>query len=58
MVTKRTIQEIELHPDGWQRFERAMKVVAKAPPQHRAAKPKVSRGKSRRPRVRKPQPKG
>jgi hypothetical protein len=33
-------RKIELHPDGWQRFERAMSVVVKAPPQHRKAKPK------------------
>jgi hypothetical protein len=27
--------EIELEPDAWQRFERAVTVVAKSPPQHR-----------------------
>jgi hypothetical protein len=27
--------DIELHPDAWQRFERAVTVVMKAPPQHR-----------------------
>jgi hypothetical protein len=31
-------KEIELHPDAWQRFERAAGVVAKSPPQHRLAK--------------------
>jgi hypothetical protein len=31
---------IELHPDAWERFERAAGVVAKTPPQHRAAKKK------------------
>jgi hypothetical protein len=25
----------ELHPDAWARFERAVDVVAKSPPQHR-----------------------
>lgn len=56
MATKRN--DIELHPDGWQRFERAMKVVVKAPPQHRAAKKaKVSRRKSPGTRKRKPQAK-
>jgi hypothetical protein len=40
-------EEIELHPDGWQRFERAMSVVVKAPPQHRAAKAKTKKRKSR-----------
>ena len=24
-----------MHPDPWERFERAMAVVAKSPPQHR-----------------------
>jgi hypothetical protein len=33
-------KEIELHPDAWQRFERAANVVAKSPPQHRATKVK------------------
>jgi hypothetical protein len=27
--------EIELHPDAWERFERAADVVVKSPPQHR-----------------------
>jgi hypothetical protein len=33
----------ELHSDAWQRFERAIDVVAKSPPQHRkkSKKPKV-----------------
>jgi hypothetical protein len=28
-------KESELHPDAWARFERAVDVVAKSPPQHR-----------------------
>jgi hypothetical protein len=28
-------KEIELHSDAWQRFTRAVDVVAKSPPQHR-----------------------
>jgi hypothetical protein len=28
-------KEIEFEPDAWERFERAVKIVAKAPPQHR-----------------------
>ena len=32
----------EIVPDAWERFERAVNVVAKSPPQHRKAKP--SRG--------------
>jgi hypothetical protein len=27
-------REIELQPDAWERFERAVAVVAKSPPQH------------------------
>lgn len=40
--------EIELEPDAWRRFERAVDVVAKSPPQHRtkaAAKKKKSTNK-------------
>jgi hypothetical protein len=33
-------KEIELHPDAWERFERAAGVVVKSPPQHRIAKKK------------------
>jgi hypothetical protein len=29
-------KEPEFHPDAWSRFERAVDVVAKSPPQHRA----------------------
>ena len=49
---------IELHPDAWERFERTVDKVAKAPPAHRTGKstgedqPKgrgrVSRAKSSR----------
>jgi hypothetical protein len=35
-------KEIELEPDAWQRFERAVEVVAKSPPRHRVKeKPNV-----------------
>lgn len=35
--------EIEIETDAWQRFERAVDVVARSPPQHRAKeKPKAS----------------
>ena len=37
--------EIEFEPDAWERFERAVKVVVKAPPQHREA-PKPKRKKA------------
>jgi hypothetical protein len=38
-------QSIELHPDAWQRFERAAGVVAKSAPQHRVAKKKKKKKK-------------
>jgi hypothetical protein len=31
-------KKIEFEPDAWQRFERAVDVVAKSPPQHRTKK--------------------
>jgi hypothetical protein len=40
MVKSERKKDLELHPDAWERFERAIGVVAKAPPQHRAAKKK------------------
>jgi len=36
--------EVELQPDAWERFERAVKTVAKSPPQHRLTpKPQAER---------------
>jgi len=41
----RAPKDIEMMPDAWARFERAVDVVAKSPPQHRVkAKPKRIRG--------------
>ncbi len=37
---KRESREIELAPDAWERFERAVSVVAKSPPQHKVASKK------------------
>jgi hypothetical protein len=37
MMAKKA-DEIELHPDARQRFERAVNAVAKSPPQHRTKK--------------------
>jgi hypothetical protein len=34
-------KEVEIEPDAWERFERAVKVVAKSPPQHRINKTKA-----------------
>jgi hypothetical protein len=36
---------IEFHPDPWKPFKRAAGVVAKSPPQHRAAKKKKTKTK-------------
>jgi hypothetical protein len=49
-MTKRSEknQDIELHPDAWQRFERAAGVVSKTPPQHRVAKKKKAAIKKRK----------
>ena len=30
-------KEIEVHPDAWERFERAVDVVMKSPPKHQSA---------------------
>jgi hypothetical protein len=38
MTKSNPTKDLELHPDAWQRFERAAGVVAKSPPQHRVAK--------------------
>ncbi|NVN85408.1 MAG: hypothetical protein HXX15_04885 [Rhodopseudomonas sp.] len=38
--TKAKTKDVEFEPDAWDRFERAAGVVAKSPPQHRAAKKK------------------
>jgi hypothetical protein len=50
-VTKKNeATEPELHPDAWARFERAVDVVAKSPPQHRT---KAKPSKPRKARVKK-----
>jgi hypothetical protein len=48
MAKKPEVKEIELHPDAWQRFERAAGVVAKTPPQHRVTK-KKKKAKAKKP---------
>jgi hypothetical protein len=40
-------KEIEFHSDAMERFERAVKAVAKSPPQHRVAKKKKAVNKSK-----------
>jgi hypothetical protein len=42
VMAKPPVKEIELVPDAWPRFERFIKQVAKAGPQHKAAKKKKS----------------
>jgi hypothetical protein len=39
--------EMEFHTDAWARFERAVDVVAKSPPQHRIKKRKPAKAGSR-----------
>ena len=39
-MAKSDPKEIEFHPDAMERFERAVKAVAKSPPQHRVSKKK------------------
>jgi hypothetical protein len=46
---KRKTAKIELLPDAWARFERAVDVVAKSPPQHRTKKKTKSRKRKRKP---------
>jgi hypothetical protein len=44
------LDDIELHPDAWDRFTDFVKRIAKAGPQHRTPKPKersASNGKTR-----------
>jgi len=50
-------KDIELHPDAWQRFERAAGVVAKTPPQHRV-RPKAKPKPPARPKPRKRKQRG
>jgi hypothetical protein len=45
--SERKTNQIELEPDAWARFERAVDVVAKSPPQHRAAKKKSPKSSKR-----------
>jgi hypothetical protein len=42
--------KLELHPDAWERFERAAGAVAKSPPQHRVAKKKMTAKQKAKPK--------
>jgi len=44
------LDEIELHPDAWARFERGVRKMAKAAPQHRQPKPSRVKRASRKSR--------
>jgi hypothetical protein len=41
---------LELHPDVWQRIERAADVVAKSPPQHRVGKKSAKKPRDSKPK--------
>jgi hypothetical protein len=43
MAKPNAVKPIEFEPDAWHRFERAVDVVAKSPPQHREPKPKAKK---------------
>jgi hypothetical protein len=46
------LDKIELHPDGWDRFERTVKAAFQAPALHRPKKPKARRSVVRKKRQR------
>jgi hypothetical protein len=46
-MAKTPAKELEIHPDAWARFERAVDVVAKSPPQHRTKKSKSHKRKKK-----------
>ena len=48
MPKQHATKEVELHPDAWQRFERAVAVVAKSPPQHRRKRNSLKRKTKRK----------
>ncbi|WP_157860850.1 hypothetical protein [Bradyrhizobium viridifuturi] len=50
-MTDKREKSIEFHDDAMERFERAVKAVAKSPPQHRA--PKKTKGAPTKRRVQK-----
>lgn len=47
MPPKKT-PDIEFHPDAWERFERATKIVVKSRPKHRTRKKRKKAGLKRR----------
>jgi hypothetical protein len=49
MPDKKTIERLDLKPDAWSSFERAVDVVAKSPPQHRISQTTKTQRKKRKP---------
>jgi hypothetical protein len=49
MVDPSKKADVEFQPDAWERFERAVSVVAKSPPQPKAKKSKKQNSKKRKP---------
>jgi predicted transposase YdaD len=45
---KEIVQELELVPDAWPRFERFIKHIAKAGPQHKTSEMKVAKKPSKK----------
>jgi hypothetical protein len=43
-VTSKPVEALELETDAWERFKRAVNIVARAPPQHRPSKRVMHRG--------------
>jgi hypothetical protein len=48
MAKKPDPSEIEFHRDAMERFERAVSVVSKSPPQHRMAKKAAKKSKAKK----------
>jgi hypothetical protein len=46
-MTKASTKDVELLPDAWARFERAVTTVSKAPPQHKTKKKQTSKKKKK-----------
>ena len=44
-MARKPVKEVEFEQDAWRRFERAVGVVAKSPPQPKVKKKRVSRKK-------------
>ncbi len=49
-TARRAEPTLEPEPDAWERFEKAMDKVVKAPPQHRSGRALESRGAPATPR--------